>query len=273
MLQRLPCFMECIAQHVDEVGVNLTDSMGQASRIKHRRCFRRPNSILLATLTGRRLAQAVQCNEYLCTCWGDVQICCIAPYSKPYLCMTWAARLAGYAHIEMHIKTRLSSCTVTPLNPTALRCRTRAARLSGRTRHAAAVRAQSSSDAMTLLLDCDGVLADTEAEGHRVSFNNAFKQKGLLLSYRPASSCAAGEFAARHHTPVCCRLGLSVDCGRVRASVGHWWGQGKDDTLLLCTYSVVYLLLQKPNHKWMAIHCFVCHCRPMLTRSHLSACR
>lgn len=34
---------------------------------------------------------------------------------------------------------------------------------------------------MTLLLDCDGVLVDTEAQGHRVSFNEAFKQKGNRL--------------------------------------------------------------------------------------------
>jgi len=30
-----------------------------------------------------------------------------------------------------------------------------------------------------LLFDCDGVLVDTEAEGHRVAFNEAFKRKGL----------------------------------------------------------------------------------------------
>jgi HAD superfamily hydrolase (TIGR01509 family) len=30
-----------------------------------------------------------------------------------------------------------------------------------------------------LIFDCDGVLADTERDGHRVSFNLAFEQKGL----------------------------------------------------------------------------------------------
>lgn len=30
-----------------------------------------------------------------------------------------------------------------------------------------------------LLFDCDGVLVDTEAEGHRVAFNKAFERKGL----------------------------------------------------------------------------------------------
>lgn len=29
-----------------------------------------------------------------------------------------------------------------------------------------------------LLFDCDGVLVDTEAEGHRIAFNKAFKEKG-----------------------------------------------------------------------------------------------
>ena len=31
-----------------------------------------------------------------------------------------------------------------------------------------------------LLFDCDGVLVDTEAEGHRVAFNEAFKRKGAV---------------------------------------------------------------------------------------------
>ena len=32
-----------------------------------------------------------------------------------------------------------------------------------------------------MLFDCDGVLVDTEAQGHRMSFNKAFQQKGKLL--------------------------------------------------------------------------------------------
>ena len=32
-----------------------------------------------------------------------------------------------------------------------------------------------------MLFDCDGVLVDTEAQGHRVSFNKAFHQKGKVL--------------------------------------------------------------------------------------------
>ncbi|KAK9825328.1 hypothetical protein WJX74_009721 [Apatococcus lobatus] len=34
-----------------------------------------------------------------------------------------------------------------------------------------------------LLFDCDGVLCDTEAEGHRVAFNQAFQQKGLEVTW------------------------------------------------------------------------------------------
>ncbi|GLJ16389.1 hypothetical protein SUGI_0278000 [Cryptomeria japonica] len=34
-----------------------------------------------------------------------------------------------------------------------------------------------------LLFDCDGVLVDTERDGHRVSFNEAFQEKGLNVSW------------------------------------------------------------------------------------------
>ena len=34
-----------------------------------------------------------------------------------------------------------------------------------------------------LLFDCDGVLADTERDGHRVTFNAAFRQKGLTCEW------------------------------------------------------------------------------------------
>ena len=30
-----------------------------------------------------------------------------------------------------------------------------------------------------LIFDCDGVLVDTESDGHRVAFNRAFAAKGL----------------------------------------------------------------------------------------------
>ena len=34
-----------------------------------------------------------------------------------------------------------------------------------------------------LLFDCDGVLVDTERDGHRVAFNRAFRQKGLSIAW------------------------------------------------------------------------------------------
>lgn len=36
-----------------------------------------------------------------------------------------------------------------------------------------------------LLFDCDGVLVDTEAEGHRIAFNQAFKDKGMPSKFMP----------------------------------------------------------------------------------------
>ncbi|XP_024386687.2 CBBY-like protein [Physcomitrium patens] len=34
-----------------------------------------------------------------------------------------------------------------------------------------------------LLFDCDGVLVDTERDGHRISFNKAFEEKGLQVAW------------------------------------------------------------------------------------------
>ncbi|EFJ31567.1 hypothetical protein SELMODRAFT_168817 [Selaginella moellendorffii] len=39
--------------------------------------------------------------------------------------------------------------------------------------------AASDSSVKALFFDCDGVLVDTEKDGHRVSFNQTFKEKGL----------------------------------------------------------------------------------------------
>lgn len=52
-------------------------------------------------------------------------------------------------------------------------------------RRSTAVKAQSDggdstgSELQALLFDCDGVLVDTERDGHRISFNKAFKEQGL----------------------------------------------------------------------------------------------
>ena len=34
-----------------------------------------------------------------------------------------------------------------------------------------------------LIFDCDGVLADTERDGHRVAFNKAFAEHGIDAAY------------------------------------------------------------------------------------------
>jgi HAD superfamily hydrolase (TIGR01509 family) len=36
-----------------------------------------------------------------------------------------------------------------------------------------------------MIFDCDGVLVDTELDGHRVSFNQAFKEAGLQIEWSP----------------------------------------------------------------------------------------
>ena len=57
----------------------------------------------------------------------------------------------------------------------------RGARVGGswRARGETARAAASGAGPQALLFDCDGVLVDTERDGHRVAFNQAFKQKGL----------------------------------------------------------------------------------------------
>ena len=48
-----------------------------------------------------------------------------------------------------------------------------------------------------LLFDCDGVLVDTEAEGHRVAFNAAFKRKGALPSRCVVLACRCPSLLQR----------------------------------------------------------------------------
>ena len=103
--------------------------------------------------------------------------------------VTSAANLAGRARVNMHTTQKSLRCPVSAVRPVSLKSRFRAARSSTHARPAA-VKAQSKSDAMTLLLDCDGVLVDTEAEGHRVSFNEAFKQKGQCFHVITAGESA-----------------------------------------------------------------------------------
>ena len=65
-------------------------------------------------------------------------------------------------------------------------------RLHKRSVRALSAKSNEKADIFTLLLDCDGVLVDTEAQGHRVSFNEAFKQKGQAVHY---SRARVGLFA------------------------------------------------------------------------------
>ncbi len=53
-----------------------------------------------------------------------------------------------------------------------------------------------------LLFDCDGVLVDTEKDGHRVAFNEAFKRKGGCYPLRHAvvrscCACTTASFLVR----------------------------------------------------------------------------
>ena len=55
-----------------------------------------------------------------------------------------------------------------------------------------------------LIFDCDGVLVDTERDGHRVAFNRAFAQKGYDVDwnvelYGELLKVAGGKERMRHH--------------------------------------------------------------------------
>ena len=45
-----------------------------------------------------------------------------------------------------------------------------------------------------LIFDCDGVLVDTERDGHRVAFNSAFTASAAAIRLFPRQS-SAGAFA------------------------------------------------------------------------------
>ena len=55
-----------------------------------------------------------------------------------------------------------------------------------------------------LIFDCDGVLVDTERDGHRVAFNQAFAQKGIEVSwsvaeYKELVRIAGGKERMKHY--------------------------------------------------------------------------
>ena len=81
-----------------------------------------------------------------------------------------------------------------------------------------------------LIFDCDGVLADTERDGHRVAFNTVFAESGIEFAwsvegYSEALKTAGGkerlrvllapEFRRQHGIPV------GSDFGKAPATVSH----------------------------------------------------
>lgn len=50
-----------------------------------------------------------------------------------------------------------------------------------------------------LLFDCDGVLVDTEKDGHRISFNEAFKRTGRAARTRRGYACSSASAEDRAH--------------------------------------------------------------------------
>ena len=64
----------------------------------------------------------------------------------------------------------------------AVRCATRAVMRDDPGAHPA-VRERGQGMVSALIFDCDGVLADTERDGHRVAFNETFHQFGLPLEW------------------------------------------------------------------------------------------
>ncbi|MGE0218308.1 HAD-IA family hydrolase [Mycolicibacterium sp.] len=80
-----------------------------------------------------------------------------------------------------------------------------------------------------LIFDCDGVLADTERDGHRVAFNRAFTESGLdfewtVQSYAEALQVAGGKERMRAMlTPEFCRRhGLDDDPAALDELVAAW---------------------------------------------------
>ncbi|KAL8166099.1 hypothetical protein V2J09_007598 [Rumex salicifolius] len=83
----------------------------------------------------------------------------------------------------------VSSSSFSP-SPSAFLGRTvamtsKAATFTLRTNRMCVVRCAATSSAVpaALLFDCDGVLVDTERDGHRISFNDTFSEKGLGVTW------------------------------------------------------------------------------------------
>ena len=104
-------------------------------------------------------------------------------------------------------------------------------------RHARAVSPTMAASAPleAILFDCDGVLADTERDGHRVSFNKVFRERNLGFEWgvdeygrlcevgggkeRMVSSCATPDYRARApvaHQRIAANSHLQPDPSRAR---------------------------------------------------------
>lgn len=80
-----------------------------------------------------------------------------------------------------------------------------------------------------LIFDCDGVLADTERDGHRVAFNRMFQEFGLPLEwspedYGPFLHIGGGKERLRSIcTPeLLARLGIPDEPGAIEGAVASW---------------------------------------------------
>ena len=80
-----------------------------------------------------------------------------------------------------------------------------------------------------LVFDCDGVLADTERDGHRLAFNQTFRELGIPLEWseeeygRKLQIAGGKERMASELTPEFCRAnGLPTDPEGQTAMLGEW---------------------------------------------------
>ncbi|CAI5462139.1 unnamed protein product [Closterium sp. Yama58-4] len=78
-----------------------------------------------------------------------------------------------------------SSLSMSPTSPASGSARRIAREIAARAKHSVVAAAAGDAARLpeALLFDCDGVLVDTERDGHRVSFNQAFEEKGLGVTW------------------------------------------------------------------------------------------
>mmetsp|Transcript_13473 Transcript_13473/g.18456 ORF Transcript_13473/g.18456 Transcript_13473/m.18456 type:complete len:309 (-) Transcript_13473:88-1014(-) len=82
-----------------------------------------------------------------------------------------------------HFPHKLCTCQVAKHNSKCIQYVTRRQQKSFRVLKVQAGASQGGAYPDAILFDCDGVLVDTEKDGHRVSFNSAFRQRGLKCQW------------------------------------------------------------------------------------------